>query len=285
MERGAAASRTDQAAWLAELRREVDNVRAALAWTAGRGDADGALRLVGGAGWAWWLTGRGDEDRRWFDSALGCPGPFDPANRGVHWPGRARWGQRGNGPDGGDERGEEAVALLLEHSDDRMSAADAMVLLAGTNLRMGHRDRTLELYDDAVLWCDEDDDPWSRAVGFSARGRACAIRGQVEDAERHYEASIADFEALGVEWAVASVGSDIAVLAEIRGDIDKAIATIERARVAAPASTSPWLSASCSPGSATSRSPWGDVAQAEHYHDAAVSVAEAAGRMSARASP
>ena len=278
-ERGAAAFRgTDQAAWLAELARELDNVRAALAWTAGRGDADGALRLVGGAGWAWWLTGRGDEDRRWFDTALGCPGSFDPAIRGVAlaWAG-AVGANAGTGMTEAMERGEEAVALLLEHSDDRMSAADAMVLLAGTNLRMGHRDRTLELYDDAVAWCDEHDDPWSRAVGFSARGRACAIRGQVDDAERHYEASIAHFEALGVEWALASVGSDIAVLAEIRGDIDKAIATIERARVAAARLDLPLAECQLLARLGNLALTLGDVAQAEHYHDAAVSVAEAAG--------
>ena len=103
------------------------------------------------------------------------------------------------------------------------------------------------------------------------------IRGQVEDAERHYEASIAHFEALGVEWALASVGSDIAVLAEIRGDIDKAIATIERARVAAACLDLPLAECQLLARLGNLALTLGDVAQAEHYHDAAVSVAEAAG--------
>ncbi|MEV7803338.1 BTAD domain-containing putative transcriptional regulator [Microbispora sp. NPDC088329] len=50
--------RAEQLEWLARLSAEHDNLSAALRWACEEAEADLALRLVGGLGWYWWLSGQ-----------------------------------------------------------------------------------------------------------------------------------------------------------------------------------------------------------------------------------
>ena len=131
-------------------------------------------------------------------------------------------------------RGEEAVALLRDvDPDDRLSLADACQLLAIAHTRPAQHERALELFDEAVALNAGRDDGWSRAVGASAAGLAAGLRGDLQAALEHHLASMEHFEAIGAEWAVANVGSDIAQVVEARGDLDAAVAFTERAMLAA----------------------------------------------------
>ena len=64
----------DQVGWFTRSCREVDNVRAALAWAIEQSDPDSALEMAGGVAWTHWLSGSGDEGIRLLDAALACPG-------------------------------------------------------------------------------------------------------------------------------------------------------------------------------------------------------------------
>ena len=117
--------------------------------------------------------------------------------------------------------------------DDRLSLADACQLLAIAHMRPAQHERALELFDEAVALNAGRDDGWSRAVGASAAGLAAGLRGDLQAALEHHLASMEHFEAIGAEWAVANVGSDIAQVVEARGDLDAAVAFTERAMLAA----------------------------------------------------
>jgi len=63
--------RSEQGAWLERLEVEHDNLRAALDFLLGSGNAAGALRMVNALSGFWLLHGLGDEARHWFDLATG----------------------------------------------------------------------------------------------------------------------------------------------------------------------------------------------------------------------
>jgi predicted ATPase/class 3 adenylate cyclase len=71
--------RADQLAWLVRLEVEHDNLRAALAWSLDRGDAERAMRLAGAAAYFWELRGYWSEGYKWLDQALALSSRSDGA--------------------------------------------------------------------------------------------------------------------------------------------------------------------------------------------------------------
>jgi non-specific serine/threonine protein kinase len=65
---------SEQRDWLARLDAELDNVRAALAWSAGLGDAEHGLRIAGCLWRFWEQRGHAGEARRWLNTLLARPG-------------------------------------------------------------------------------------------------------------------------------------------------------------------------------------------------------------------
>src|SRR5262249_57100506 len=64
-----------QREWLDRLEAEIDNLRAALAWSLESGPAEAGLRLVGALGWLWNVRDYWSESRRWLGQALSAPEP------------------------------------------------------------------------------------------------------------------------------------------------------------------------------------------------------------------
>ena len=168
-----------------------------------------------------------------------CPGLQGVGGSPVPSPHVLAWAcgvgtNTGQGVDLAISRGEEAVALLRDvEPDDRVSLADACELLAIAHMRPAQNERALELFDEAIALYAGHDDGWSRAVAASASGLAADIRGDLQAALEHHLAAMEHFEAIGAEWAVANVGSDVARVVEARGDLDAAVAFTERAMLSA----------------------------------------------------
>jgi predicted ATPase/DNA-binding NarL/FixJ family response regulator len=71
----------DQAAWLARLEREHDNLRAAIRWSVGRGHGQAASRLVLALWWFWATHGHLNEGRQLMAGVLDRFRPRDPSHR------------------------------------------------------------------------------------------------------------------------------------------------------------------------------------------------------------
>ena len=236
-ERGPAAFRgDDQVAWLAEIARESDNLRVGARVVhrpAGRGGRAPPRRRDGldvvdgrerGGGVALVRLRPVLRRGRWIPGPgpTCSPGPVGSAPTAAKgWSSRSAGARRRSPCCGTSTR------------DDRLSLADACQLLAIAHMRPAQHERALELFDEAVALNAGRDDGWSRAVGASAAGLAAGIRGDLQAALEHHLASMEHFEAIGAEWAVANVGSDIAQVVEARGDLDAAVAFTERAMLAA----------------------------------------------------
>ena len=65
----------EQARWLRRLSGDLDNLRAALAWSRDNGEVELALQLGGALMWFWHDAGRWTEARVWLESALAAAGP------------------------------------------------------------------------------------------------------------------------------------------------------------------------------------------------------------------
>jgi predicted ATPase len=61
-------------AWRARIDADFDNLRAALDWFAANNDAAGALALVDGVAWCWFVRNDPMEATRWLDDALAVTG-------------------------------------------------------------------------------------------------------------------------------------------------------------------------------------------------------------------
>lgn len=266
----------DQAAWLAEARREADNIRAALAWLIEIGDADGALALVGGLGWSFWLGG-GEAGIRLFDAALACPGPATAANRAraTMWASAVR-ANAGVGFDLAVAMGDEARALWREAGDDE-GYRDATALLAGIHQMRADRDAALAMFDEAAALYSPHPDHWSQAVRCSTAGRAASVRGQLPEAAALQKECVAHFEAAGVTWALTSVTSDVAIVAELQGDYETAVDATTKAMEAARLLGMGLAEVQMLTRLGNLALLHGDPAEADTWHDEALALGEEVG--------
>jgi predicted ATPase len=69
----------EEGEWLDRLEAENDNLRAAIGWSLGRGDAQMALRLVAALWYFWYKRGHLNEGRRWLEEALATSDAPTPA--------------------------------------------------------------------------------------------------------------------------------------------------------------------------------------------------------------
>ncbi len=71
----------DQQHWMARLRAEHDNVRAAIDWCLDNHEDSLALRITAPMGWFWWLRGHWPEALRWFWKVYRATPDADPVLR------------------------------------------------------------------------------------------------------------------------------------------------------------------------------------------------------------
>ncbi len=230
--RGHDAFRGDrQEAWLTEVQREADNLRAVMTWLIERNEALAVQTMLGGLGWAWWFAGRGDEGWRWLTSGLACDGATAPLARATAsmWAGYVG-ASAGVGMEAASVHAEEAVTLLRANPGQRLAAEtsesllpDALMLAAGIRGMVGDPVGATRHYTDAADLYASRDGHWNRALQLNATGRLAELAGDVRRGFELQCASVDHFEAAGVHWALAVINGDVGMIAFRLGELDEAL--------------------------------------------------------------
>jgi predicted ATPase/class 3 adenylate cyclase len=160
----------EQASWFDRVELELDNLRTALAWSLGEGDATVALRISTALTRFWEVRGHWTEALRWFEQALerasGAPaGLRAPALVSASF--MAFY--RGN-LDVARALAGEGLAAAREVGDE-VSEARGMRFLAVTEQRSGNEDMALDLADRAVALSRETGVGADLAFALQVQGR------------------------------------------------------------------------------------------------------------------
>ena len=214
-----------QAAWLARLDAEHENLRAALAWALGE-DAGGlGLRLAAGL-WRFWLTrGYLTEGQRWLDRALAAGGAAPPAWRAKALNAAGNLARMRGESGTATARHEESLALRRELRDVRGVAA-SLTNLGNIALDLGDLERAARLYEEGLAHYRQADDRWGVALALNNLGVALREDGSPQRAAQLLEESLALRRALGDRRGIAEVLDNLGRVALAREDWPRATALL-----------------------------------------------------------
>ncbi|WP_434739406.1 BTAD domain-containing putative transcriptional regulator [Micromonospora sp. SH-82] len=199
--------------WIQRLRRERDNIAAAVESALEAGDALGAARICGALAWFWFRTGQISEGTRWAratDAALlDRIGGATPAQDDLTFA-RARLLLAVGGVT--YLAGEHVAAAnafrtsaqLSQHVGARDTQATATIYLASMTMMGGDVAGSLPLADEAVALAEAVDQPGLRAEALTVRGQVSRVCGDPERAHRELAEANRLARTAGHWWAVLS---------------------------------------------------------------------------------
>ncbi|CAA9567192.1 MAG: hypothetical protein AVDCRST_MAG59-3137, partial [uncultured Thermomicrobiales bacterium] len=191
----------EQSAWLGRLDRDHDDLRTALAWFLGDGDAAAALRLAGALTFFWYYRGHLAEGRRALERALAVPAGGASVDPGIR-----AWALTGSG--------------LLANAQGDLAEA------------------TARLAEGIALWGAGGEDgafpvarggAWGAAAARGLLGGVLVGQGRYAEAASLFEEGLARFEELGDEAWVAHARFHLGAIAFARGDRAAAVAQCREA--------------------------------------------------------
>lgn len=217
-----------QGALLDQLELEHDNMRAALGWALGQGDAGLSLSLCVALWWFWFVRGHLSEGRRWLtaalelDAARGRPEQAAPSRLGA---------LNGAGVLAHDQGDYEAAARLLGaalalarqlgHQRGVGAALNNLGLVARSQ---GDYPRAAGHYAESLQSAEERGDEWAAAVALSNLGLVAAYQGHHAEAVDWYTRSLAIRKRMGDTRGLAILLNSLGESLQYAGEVDRAAA-------------------------------------------------------------
>ncbi|TQS17550.1 BTAD domain-containing putative transcriptional regulator [Microbispora hainanensis] len=214
----------EQIEWLARLSAEHDNLSAALRWACEEAEADLALRLVGGLGWYWWLSGHRLEGAQRSAEVLAIAGDdADPARLALA---HAVHGITSAGGEGNLAQAGRSLAATVRYAREAR-AAHPLVTIAVPVMSM-----FTGLHEEAESRLEpllRHPDPWVAASGRIFRANLHFNSGRTGEGEADLVLALDQFRTIGDRWGVGNCLSVLAETNAMRGDLQAAVPVMEEA--------------------------------------------------------
>jgi predicted ATPase/DNA-binding CsgD family transcriptional regulator len=253
-----------QQQWRDRLEADLDNLRAALAWTlsgaADPADADTGLRLVGALWYFWFQRGLTGEARRWLSRALEfAPGRGKARAEALLGAGTLAWRQ-GDCPAARTSLDESAALWRAE--GDLRGLGEVLHVLG--HVRFDQRDYAdaRELFQEALQVFRDADDLLGGLPILGDLGLVAYHEGDYESAERILRESLARYREHGLKDRVGGTLNSLGDLAKLAGDTERAVICYEE-------SLSLWRELRGTPGIASALHKLGQISRSEGDNDLA----------------
>ncbi len=210
----------DQSAWLARLRADVPNLRAAVAWSFANGAQELAARLAGALGWFWTLEGMLDEAIEYLQRAAADTSVPRLVRSKALWGLALLAGSLGQ-LDRARAAGADSASLARE-SDDVSGLARGLNALAVAEWALGNLAAAAEAHDEAIARLKPTDDLWALGVCMALRARTALDAGDPEG-EKMARAALPVARASGDRHVIGIALEQVAQLELAAGHLDAAI--------------------------------------------------------------
>jgi predicted ATPase len=209
----------DQAACLARLTDDHDNLRAALHWAASDGEDETLLRLTGVLFRFWYMRGLLDEGRMRLDQALAtAAGPAALRERALF--GATLIAHRQ-----GDVAAAQGYATerleLCRQLDDSSRTASALIGLGLVAEMEDDYARANAAFDEARLEAVNARDEWTEAIATMNLSDIALLRGEPERAAALAQGATSSFRELGDRAMVSKALSNVAIAEVERGELER----------------------------------------------------------------
>ena len=243
-----------QAAWLACLEAEHNNLRAALTWGgAAVGGKQGPallLHLSVALWWFWYRRGYLREGRAWLERALAVPAPADPAPDSVAWQraraeaccGAGALAFRQGDYVGAQARVQECLSAPEALGDPELRALPLLIVTVSL-LMQGAFEAALAPGEESVARFRAAGNRWGTAYALNPLARMLFKLGRAAEAWSRLEESLALFRQVGDDWGVALALGGLGEAALQQRDLPRARQLLERALEVRRRIGEKWLSA------------------------------------------
>ncbi len=223
-----------QAIWLNRLELDLDNLRAALAWSlqdqAPKADdalQEAGLRLAGALGEFWFRHDDIGEGGEWLNKALSESAPASTSTQAKTLCQAGRFASLRGDLERATALLEQSLGLYRELNDTR-GVADLLYELGVTACYQSDREQAATLLEESLTLFRATGYQWGIAAALMRLGEVRMRRGHTRLAASLWEESLALFRTLGDEWGQAFSLGGLGDAARLQGDYGRALTLFQQ---------------------------------------------------------
>ena len=216
-----------QLIWLNRLEAEHDNLREALEWSLGRGDADVCLRFAGAGWWFWSLRGYFQEGLRWLEAALEKPGAEKRSAAQAKALTCLAYAARFQGDLPASQNAAEEARAIWREVGDGWWLAFTLGRIGSNLVIQGDLTGGRLMHEEAVKLARRVEDKWALGDVLGNLGRALRNSGDYQAARSIQEEGLAVYRSVGDKSCIAEMLEDLGSLEHSQGNFERAAVLYE----------------------------------------------------------